>query len=293
MNIGVTGATGFIGQHLIDFALRRGHEIIAFSRDPSARIPGCEMRWFSLDEVPDVRGCHAIVHLAGESIAGLWTPAKKRRIRESRILGTRRIVEAIATCATPPEVLVSGSGVSIYAEGGDAELAEDAPTTDSEFLARVVKEWEHEAQRASLRCRVVFLRTSAVLGKSGGMLPLLMPFFRTGLGAELGAGRQWMPWIHIADEARLALFAVENMDVSGPLNACAPHPVRNAEFTKTLASVLRRPSFLRLPAPVLRLAGDLAAELLASKRVVPAAAIQEQFGFHFAELRPALHDLFS
>jgi uncharacterized protein (TIGR01777 family) len=289
----VTGATGFIGHHLIDFALRRGHEIIAFSRDPSARIPGCEMRWFSLDELPDVRGCDAIVHLAGESIAGLWTPSKKRRIRESRILGTRRIVEAIARCVTPPEVLVSSSGVSIYADGGDAELAEDAPTTDSEFLARVVKEWEHEAEPASLRCRLVFLRTSAVLGKGGGMLSLLAPLFRVGLGAQLGDGRQWMPWIHIVDEARLALFAVENMDVSGPLNACAPQPVRNGEFTKTLASVLRRPSFLRLPARLLHLAGDIAGELLPSKRVVPAAAIAEQFGFHFPELRPALDDLFS
>jgi uncharacterized protein (TIGR01777 family) len=291
MNIGVTGATGFIGRHLVDFALRRGHEIIAFSRDASARIPGCEMRWFSLNELPDVRGCDAIIHLAGEPIMGLWTAKKKRRIRESRVVGTRRVVEAIESCALPPEVFVSGSGISGYAAGGDAELTENAVTTGSSFLGGVVQEWEGEAQHANRRCRVVFLRTAPVLGKGGGLLGMLLPLFRLGLGAQLGDGRQWMSWIHVVDEARLALFAAENMDVSGPLNACAPAPVRNADFTKMLAATLRRPSFLRVPARILRLAGDLSTELLASKRVVPGAAVDQQFGFHFPDLRTALKDL--
>jgi uncharacterized protein (TIGR01777 family) len=292
MNIGVTGATGFIGHHLVDFALRRGHEIIAFSRDPTARIPGCEMRGFSLEELPDVRGCDALIHLAGEPIAGVWTAAKKRRIRESRVVGTERLVEAIATCATPPEVLVAGSGISVYAEGGDAELSEEAPRTGATFLARVVEEWERAAQMASGRCRVVCLRTSMVLGQGGGALRMLAPLFRLGLGAQLGDGRQWMSWIHIADEVRLALFAVENMDLSGPLNGCAPAPVRNAEFTKLLASALRRRAFLRIPVPVMRATGELGDEFLGSRRVVPAVAIEERFGFRFPELSLALKDLF-
>jgi uncharacterized protein (TIGR01777 family) len=290
MNIGVTGATGFIGRHIVDVALQRGHEIVAFSRNPNAQIPGCEMRRFTFASPPDLRGCDAVIHLAGESVAGLWTARKKRRIRESRLLGTRRVVEAIAQLAAPPEVLVSGSGVSIYADGGDAELSEDAPSCEGPFLATVVKEWEHEAQLAK-HCRVVLLRTSIVLGKEGGALRILVPLFRGWLGARLGDGRQWMPWIHVVDEARLALFAVENMDLRGALNASAPAPVRNEEFTQMLAAVLRRRAFLRVPAFALKLAGEISHELLASKRMVPAKAIEQRFGFRFTGLRDALHDL--
>ena len=290
MNIGVTGATGFIGRHIVDAALQRGHEIIAFSRDVGRQIPGCEMRYFSLEAPPDLRGCDALIHLAGESVAGIWTGAKRRRIRDSRLLGTRRVVEAMQHMATPPEVLVSGSGISVYADGGDTELSESAPTCAGPFLADVVHEWEREAKAAS-RCRVVLLRTAVVLGNDGGALRLLAPLFRLGLGAQLGDGRQWMSWIHILDEAQLALFAVENMDITGPLNASAPTPLRNAEFTQTLAKVVRRPAFLRLPGWALRRAGAMSEELLGSRRVVPAVAIDQRFRFHFPELRAALDDL--
>ncbi len=292
MNIGVTGATGFIGRRVIEAALRRGHEVIAFTRRPENNIPGCEMRPYSLDRPPDIDGCEALIHLAGESIAGLWTPARKRRIRESRVQGTRLLVEAIQSSAQPPEVLVSGSATGIYPERGEAEIDESTAPGEG-FLAGVVRDWEAEALRTATVCRVVLLRTAVVLGREGGALRAMAPTARFGLAATLGSGRQWMPWIHIEDEAMLALFAAENLEVRGPLNAVSPWPVRNADFTQALARALRRPAVLRVPAFALRLLGDFADELLDSKRIVPASALEYGFRFQFPELEAALREEFS
>lgn len=289
MNLGITGASGFIGKTIIDLALRRGHEVVAFTRQPERAIPGCIMRAFALDRPPDLSGCDAIIHLAGEPILGLWTPAKKRRIVESRVQGTRRIVEAINASAAKPEVLVCGSAIGFYGDAGERELTEQTPAGTG-FLPETVQAWEAEALKAE-GVRTVLLRTSLVLGKGSGALGVMVPLFRTALGGPLGDGRQWMSWIHLEDEARLALFAVENLDIRGPLNASAPWPVRNAEFTEILARTLHRPAFLRTPAFALRLLGDLSHELLDSKRVLPAAALEHGYGFRFSELEPALKNL--
>ena len=289
MLLGITGATGFIGRRVIDIALGRGHEVAAFTRSPERAIPGCEMRAFSLEAPPDLRGCEAVIHLAGESVAGLWTAAKKRRIRESRVLGTRRVVEAIGGMDSPPEVLVGGSAAGFYPDAGDAELTE-ASASGSGFLAETVQAWEAEAMRLE-QTRVVRLRTGIVLGKGGGALRAMTPVFRAGLGAQIADGRQWMPWIHLEDEARLILFAVENLDIHGALNATAPWPVRNADFTRMLARTLRRPALFRVPAFALRMLGDFSHELLDSKRVLPAAATEHGFGFQFPEIEPTLRNL--
>jgi len=290
MNIGLTGATGFLGRKILDLALRRGHEIIAFTRHPERTIPGCTMRAFSVDTVPDISGCEALIHLAGEPVAGLWTPGKKRRIVETRVKGTRRVVEAIVAAEVKPEVLVNGSAIGFYGDRGEEELTESlSPGTG--FLADTVQAWEAEAQRAA-DVRVVLLRTALVLGRDAGALPLMAMPFRFGFGAQMGDGRQWVPWIHLEDVARLALFAVENLDVRGPMNASAPWPVRNADFTRLLARQLRSPAFFRAPAFFLRMAlGDLSHELLDSKRVLPAVACEHGFGFQFPELEAALKDL--
>lgn len=289
MHLGITGASGFIGRRIIDLALRRGHEVIAFTRDSRRTIPGCEMRAFSLEKAPDVAGCEAFIHLAGEPVAGLWTAAKKRRIRESRVFGTRRVVEAINAAKVPPEVFVSGSAIGVYGDGGERELTEDSPRGEG-FLAEVCYAWEAAALQAR-DTRIVLLRTSLVLGKGGGFLQPIAPIFRAGLGGPIGDGRQWMSWIHLEDQARLALFAVENMDVSGPLNAAAPWPVRNAEFTATLAHTLRRPAFLRVPKFSLWPLGEFRRELLDPRRVLPESATEHGFGFRFPELGPALKNL--
>lgn len=289
MNLGITGATGFIGGALIDHALRRGYEVVAFTRRPERGIAGCEMRAFSLDVAPDIDGCDAIIHLAGESLFGLWTPAKKRRVLESRVEGTRRIVEAIQQAGKKPEVLVSGSAIGIYGDGGERDFTEQS-TRGEGFLADVVDAWEAEAAKAT-GVRTVFFRTAMVLGRGGGALKMMTPLFRAGLGAQLGDGRQWMSWIHLEDEVRLLLFAAENPDVRGPLNASAPWPVRNTDFTRELAASLHRPAFFRVPAFALKLLGEFSHELLDSKRVLPAAAIDHGYGFRFSELTPALRDL--
>lgn len=290
MIVGITGATGFIGRALVDLTLRRGHEVVAFTRRPDRTIPGCEMRAFSLEQPPDLAGCDAVIHLAGETVAGLWTPARKRRILDSRRLGTRRVVEAIAAAKDPPEVLVSGSAIGFYGDAGDSELTEESPA-GAGFLAETVQAWEAEARRAT-RCRVVLARTGLVLGQHGGALKVLAPIFRLGLGGPIGDGQQWLPWIHLEDETRLLLFAAENLAVRGPLNATAPWPVRNAELTAALALVLHRPALLRVPAFALKMLGEFSRELLDSRRVLPEVATGHRFGFHFPELEPALKDLF-
>ncbi len=288
MLIGITGASGLIGRRIIDLALRRGHEIVAFSRQPSRVIPGCEMRLFA-ESAPDISGCDALIHLAGEPVAGLWTPAKKRRIRDSRISGTQHIVAAINGAKTRPEVLVSGSAIGFYGDGGYGELTEDSPA-GSGFLSEVCSAWEGAAREVH-GTRLVLLRTSLVLAKNGGFLQPVVPIFRAGLGGPIGDGGQWMSWIHLEDQARLALFAVENLDLSGPLNAAAPWPVRNSEFTLKLARTLHRPAFLRVPKFALWPLGGFRRELLDSRRVVPAAATAHGFGFTFPELGPALKNL--
>ena len=291
MQLGLTGATGFVGRHLIRLAVRRGYEVIAFTRDPSRVVGDCiETRHFTTDEPPDLRGCEAVIHLAGENVAGLWTRGKMRRIRESRILGTRRIVEAMRTLPEPPTVFVCASAIGIYGDSGDAELTEQSPA-GSGFLADTCRAWEAEAIAAESLCRVVRTRIGIVLGKRGGALRMMLPAFRLGLGARLGSGQQWMSWIHAEDLASLLLFAVENLDLRGALNATAPWPVRNAEFTRTLARALHRPAFLAVPAFALRLLlRDFSRELLDSKRVLPAIATEHRFGFQFSEIDSALRD---
>jgi uncharacterized protein (TIGR01777 family) len=292
MQLALTGATGFVGRHVIRLAVRRGYEVVAFTRDPSRPVHDCiETRKFTTGEPPDLAGCSAVIHLAGENVAGLWTRRKMQRIRDSRILGTRQIAEAIRTSSHPPDVLVSASAIGFYGDSGEAELTEDSPPGTG-FLAETCCAWEAEALAAEPVCRVVRARIGLVLGKRSGALRMMLPLFRLGLGARLGGGRQWLSWIHVEDLASLLLFAVENLDMRGPLNATAPWPVRNAEFTATLARSLHRPAFLAVPAFVLRLLlREFSNELLDSKCVLPAAATAEGFGFQFPQIAPALADI--
>jgi uncharacterized protein (TIGR01777 family) len=291
MRIALTGATGFVGRHFIRVALQRGFEIVALTRNPSRIVRDCvDTRGFSLASPPDLHDCDGVVHLAGESVMGLWTKKKKQRIRDSRVRGTQRVVEAIRALDMPPEVLVCASAVGYYGDGGETEMTERSPRGEG-FLSEACAAWEAEATSAEDKCRVVRIRISSALGSDGGMLRSLRRLFRFGLGGRLGSGRQWMPWIHVDDLAALLLFAVENMDVRGPLNAAAPWPVRNAEFTRTVARLMHRPAFLHVPGFVLRLLfREFGRAMLASQRVVPAAAMDHGFAFRFPELEPAVRD---
>jgi uncharacterized protein (TIGR01777 family) len=290
MKIGITGITGLIGRRVAALAQERGHEVIGFSRHPQRG--GAESRRLSMTEVPDVTGCDAILNLAGESVLGLWTPGKQRKIRYSRVLVTRKIVTAIQAARESPRVLVNGSAIGFYGNRGNALTDESAPQGVG-FLPDVCEAWEREAIRArETGTRVVLLRTGIVLAREGGALAAMLPIFRLGLGARLGTGRQWVSWIHIEDQAALALAALENEAFRGPVNATAPNPARNRDFTRALSHTLGRPAFFTVPSLMLRLAaGGFASELLESRRIIPSAAAEAGFTFRFPMLDAALRDL--
>jgi uncharacterized protein len=294
MQIALTGASGFVGREVIRAATRRGHEVVAFSRDPRRLIhDSIETRRFSTEEPPDFAGCEAIIHLAGENVAGLWTRAKMSRIRDSRVLGTRAVVQGICRSRIAPEVLVCASATGYYGDPGEATVTEEAPPGQG-VLSETCQAWEEEARAAESICRVARLRFGLILGRRGGALAVLRRLFRCFLGGRVSSGKQWWSWIHVEDAAALLLFAAENLDTRGAINAVAPWPARNAEFTRVLAKVLRRPAILPVPAWALRfLLRGFSRELLDSRRVVPAAATHLGFPFRFPDLAGALADAVS
>ena len=289
----VTGATGFVGRHLC--ALLDAPNIL--TRRPETAPPEFDQsacfRWDPTHAVPpaeSLSGCEAVFHLAGEPVAsGRWTKSKKERIRNSRVQGTQNLVAGLRAMESPPRVLVSASAVGYYGSRGDEELNENSASA-SGFLAEVCQEWETAAQSAeALGVRVVTLRIGLVLGKDGGALARMLPIFKIGAAGKLGSGKQWVPWIHVEDLARLFVFAAEKPDLSGPINATGPLPVRNSEFTKALGRGVRRPTLLPAPAFALRLAlGEFAEVLLASQRVFPTAALNAGFEFRHSTIDSAI-----
>ena len=295
----VIGATGFIGRRLIDrldrpMVLSRDAERARRALDRSdATVLACS----GADEpVPAdaLDGVDTVFHLAGEPIAsGRWTRRKRRALRDSRVHGTRRLVEAIQAGSQRPRTLVCASAVGYYGDCGDRELIESAPPGD-DFLARICVDWEAEAQRAaSLGVRVVCPRIGIVLGPAGGALAKMLPTFRLGLGSPLGTGRQWMPWIHRDDLVELLLFCAAHDAVAGPVNAVAPAPATNREFTVALGRVLRRPTILpAVPGLVLRtVLGEFGSVLLYSQRAAAARAIEAGFAFRHPNLEDALRQI--
>jgi uncharacterized protein len=291
MRIGLTGASGFIGREIIRQAGEQQDVVVAFSRNPQTAIPGAtEIHLFGADL--DLAGLDAVIHLAGEPIFGLWTPAKRQKILDSRVQGTRWVVEAINRAKHPVKVLVTASGVSIYGNRGDELLPESAAIGNSGVLRDVAVAWEREAQRAqNAGVRVVYSRVAMVLGMEAGALPLMAQVFRLGAGGKLGTGRQWMPWIHIHDVAALFLHAARTEQLNGPVNACAPNPVQNADFTRIFGTIVRRPTLFSVPGFILKAAlRNESSLLLDSLRVIPERALQSGFEFRFPELQPALAD---
>ena len=298
----VSGATGLVGARLAASLVRRGDAVRVLTRDPEAAARRLGVRvsavaWDGLS-VPGeaLTGASAVVHLAGEPVfAGRLTPERRRRIRSSRIEGTRSLARAIGALprAQRPRTLVCASAVGYYGDRGDERLPEEAPPGRG-FLADVCRDWEAAAVTAEAHgARVACLRVGIVLAREGGALPRMALPFRFGAGGRLGDGRQWFPWIHIDDLVALTLAILDDDGIRGPVNASAPEPVRNAELTQTLARVLHRPAPLPVPAFALRLAlGELADELLGSRRVVPACALAHGFAFAHADLEGALsHEL--
>ena len=285
MNITVTGASGFLGRHLVKALKAEAHDVHVLGRNRWDTLSGQEPPAESLERAD------AIVHLAGEPVAQRWTAETKKRIRTSRVDGTRHLVNALSTLSHRPKVLISASAIGIYGDRGDEVLTEQSGSGIG-FLAQVTEDWESAARLAeTLGIRVVLLRFGVVLGRDGGALAKMLPIFRWGLGGKLGNGRQWMSWIHVADVTALIRHALASDALSGPINVTAPNPVRNAEFTRTLAGALHRPGIFPVPAIALKLAyGQMASVILASQRVLPVAAESAGFHFRYPSLAEALAD---
>ena len=286
MRLGITGASGFIGRRAAEMARARGWEIVPFSRTPR----DAATRKFVPGEPADVDGLDAVLHLAGESVLGLWTAKKRARIMDSRVLGTRSIVDGFARAKHPPRVLISGSAIGYYGDTGDREVDESSPP-GAGFLADVCRAWEAEAEKVR-DARVVLLRIGFVLGRGDGAMKLVLPVFRAGLGGRLGSGKQWMSCIHVDDVAGMALWAVGNESLRGPVNSVLPHPVTNSDFTRTLARALHRPAIFPVPSFVLRLVlGRMASMLLSSSRVRPAVAENSGYRYEFKDIAAALDQI--
>ena len=294
MNIVVTGSSGFVGAHLVPFLLDKGYEITGVDRAPAKNpIDHSAFRFIEADSTQPgdwqdaVNAADAVINLAGVSIFRRWTKQAKALIYDSRISTTRNVVSAMPE--RKDAVLCSTSAVGYYGARGDERLDESASPGD-DFLAEIAVGWEKEASAAEKKgARVVLSRFGIVLGKNGGALNSMLPAYRMFVGGPLGSGRQWFPWIHMADLVSAHLFVIENPDISGPVNFNAPNPVRNRELSKTIGKVLNRPSVFRVPGFLLRMAaGEFGEMLLNGQRVYPKKLIDQGFEFMYPELEAAV-----
>lgn len=292
MRVVVTGSTGLIGAALVTNLRADGHEVRRLVRH--APRAADETQWHPSSGVLEpsaVDGFDAVVHLAGAGIGDhRWTDDYKQLIRDSRVSGTTAVAEAVAAAAEPPRVLISGSAVGFYGDTGEEAFDEAAPSGEG-FLASVVRDWEAaSAPAAEAGVRVVNIRTGIVLSPDGGLLKQMLPIFKLGLGGRLGSGRQWMSWVSIADHVAATRFLLVKDDISGPVNVTAPEPVRNKDFTKSLAHAVHRPAVAIVPSLALKAAlGGFAEEgALVSQRVLPARLETAGFAFTFADVDAAL-----
>ncbi len=297
MNILIAGGSGFLGVALTRHLLQRGHRVSLLSRRPSA--PGGAPPVYHWDpergefDGNALSGADAVVNLAGENLAGgRWTPERKRRLVDSRVLATRFLVRRMSERTPPPRVLVNASAVGIYGDRGEEMLAEESQP-GSGFLAGLCRAWEEAALPArDAGVRVVPSRFGVVLDRAGGVLAQLLPIFKMGIGGPLGAGKQWMSWVALPDVLQIVEMALEREDVSAPVNVVSPAPVRNKDFARALGRILRRPAFLPAPALALRIAlGPMADEaLLWSVRAVPETMTSLGYRFAFPDLEGALRN---
>ncbi|TMB26676.1 MAG: TIGR01777 family protein [Deltaproteobacteria bacterium] len=294
MKVAVAGANGLIGSNLVRALRARGDEVVPLVRNP--RHPG-EVRWDPRaggEWTRALEGVDGIVNLAGANIGGKrWSEEYKKEMRDSRLQPTRALVEAMRAASRRPRVFVSASAVGYYGDRGDDEVTEATPA-GSDFLAGLCKDWEEEAGRAEqLGVRTVLLRTGVVLDREDSALAKMLPPFKAFLGGPIGSGRQWFPWIHIADEVGLILWALEG-SARGPVDAVSPAPVRMKEFARALGRALHRPAVLPVPAFALRLAvGEMAEVLLGGQRALPKKALDGGYRFRFDDVDRALQDVLS
>ena len=300
MRVLITGASGLIGSAVCDALLARGEEVAGLSRDPArARETNPTVSWHAWDPVHErppgaaFEGVDAVVNLIGETINQRLTPAAKQRIRDTRVRATKNLVDAMLAATPSPKALVSQCAVGYYGERGEAIVDESTPPAE-DWTGQLCVDWQNAALAADRDgVRVTVLRSAPLLDPDGGLLKQLLLPFKLGVGGPLAGGDQYMPWIHRDDQVGLILWALENDEAGGALNASAPTPVTNHEFSKTLGKVLKRPALI--PAPRFALVAmrgeELTDQITASMRVIPRRALDLGYRFRFPELEPALRDL--
>jgi uncharacterized protein (TIGR01777 family) len=296
MHILLTGGTGLIGRRLCQHWLKQGFRLTVWSRRPEkvAGLCGASVRGIARLQDLGEEPLDAIINLAGEPIADRpWTGRRKALLWASRITLTEQLLAWLEGRQQRPAVLISGSAVGWYGDGGERELTESSPVIKPDFASQLCVAWEETAQAAeALGIRVVRVRTGLVLASDGGFLSRLRLPFKLGLGGPIGTGRQWMPWIHIDDQIALIDFLLHQNSASGPYNACAPEPVRNREFARQLGKALHRPAFMPVPTLVLRVGlGELSGLLLGGQRARPQRLLEAGFAFRFNDLQSALGEL--
>jgi uncharacterized protein (TIGR01777 family) len=297
MKVLITGGLGFVGTQLSIRLLKGGHQVTVVDHAPQPKpYTPSEVHYVAADTTmpgtwqEDVTAQDAVINLAGASIFSRWTAETKHIMYDSRILTTRHVVNAMP--ANKGTLLCSTSAVGYYGFRGDEELTED-DSPGNDFLARLAADWEGEAHKAGEKgVRVTITRFGLVLGKTGGVLGQMIPLFRKFIGGPLGSGRQWFSWIHMEDLLSAFLFVFNNKNIHGPVNFCAPHPVRNRELARALGQVLSRPAFVKTPAFLLRLIlGEFGSIILKGQRVVPSRLLRHGFVFKYPEIRGALQEV--
>ncbi len=297
MRVLVTGASGLIGAAVCDALLARGDEVVGLSRNPEkARQRNPAMRWFawnSTEERPPPEALDevdGVVNLIGETINQRWTEAAKQRIMDTRVVSTRNLLAGVSASRVNPRVFVGQAAVGYYGDRGEAMVDEDSSPGD-DFGAQVVVEWEAaERDAESQGMRTVIFRSGHVLSRDGGLLKQLLPPFKLGVGGPIGEGNQYMSWISIDDEVGLILWALDNEEVSGTINATAPNPVPNKDFARALGDALGRPAAIRVPGFALNLmrGREMAEVIKGGQRVMPRRAMDLGYNFRHSELGPAL-----
>ncbi|MEQ6389829.1 TIGR01777 family oxidoreductase [Bacillaceae bacterium S4-13-58] len=298
MNIAIAGGTGFVGRELINFYTNLGHQVYVLTRSPQKYTSSEQIKyvgWLYEGANPEKKLplLDAIVNLAGESLnSGRWTEKRKQRILESRIQSTNSVISLMENLPDKPKVLINASAIGFYGTSESATFTEETTIPGDDFLAHVVNEWEKTARQASdLGVRVTLIRFGVILGDQGALPKMILPF-QLFVGGKLGKGNQWISWIHIQDVVGIIHFAIENENISGPINATAPHPKRNHEFSKILSDILKRPYWIPAPSFALRLAlGEMSELVLKGQYVLPKKAQKFGYVFQYDDLQTALSDI--
>lgn len=300
MKVLVSGASGFVGQVIVRQLVEAGDEVVVLTRNVTKAALNlgskCQyVQWTDTTTPPPLEafnGVEGVINLMGESLADKkWDEEQKKKIHDSRILGTRALVEAISKLDKKPKVFVSTSAVGVYGARNSEDLNESA-NLGSDFLATLCKDWEEEANKVkALGLRVAIIRVGIVLGRNGGALKKMLPIFKLGLGGPLGSGNQFMSWIHVEDIASMYIEAAKNSHVQGAMNGTAPYPATNAEFSKLLGKTLKRPAFFKAPAFAIKMvAGEMGDMVLTGQKVLPVKFKEQKFRFRYPTLEMALKE---